>query len=147
MRLALRPARLTDLPALYRGELDYIRTWEPTHEDAWHRDLERHLSRWVEHFARLTVAEVDGRFAGYALWMPQDECAELATLNVAPNERRQGIGRALLRAWIEAATGQGFTCLGLSVRHDNPARQLYEQAGFVQTSTHANGYLNYRLHR
>lgn len=30
----LRPARVTDLPAIYRGELGYIRQWEPQHEHA-----------------------------------------------------------------------------------------------------------------
>lgn len=142
--LELRPARVTDLPAVYRGELDYIQTWEPTHEAAWRLDLERHLTRWSEHFSRLTVAERAGRFAGYALWMPEAGRAELVTLHVAPWCRRQGIAKALLHAYARAAATEGLSQLALSVRHDNPARHLYEQVGFVRTATDAKGYLEYR---
>lgn len=39
----LRPARVTDLPAVYRGELGYIRQWEPQHEHAWQMAAEQNL--------------------------------------------------------------------------------------------------------
>lgn len=143
MALTLRSARVTDLPAVYRGEQDYIRRWEPAHEDAWRAQLERHLTRWVEHFERLTVATVDEKFAGYALWMPEEGGAELCTLNVSPAVRRSGVGRALLDACVQGAAAQGFACMSLSVRPDNPARLLYEQAGFACQGVGAHGYLRY----
>lgn len=141
--LILRPARVTDLPAIYRGEEAYIQRWEPAHESAWRLQLERHLTRWVDNFDRLTVATLDGQFAGYSLWIPEDGFAELCTINVSEAYRRKGIGQTLLDAYAVMAAQGGFVRLSLSVRPDNPARLMYERAGFVCMGTHANGYLRY----
>ncbi|WP_437883350.1 N-acetyltransferase family protein [Pseudomonas sp. LRF_L74] len=143
MALELRQARVTDLPSIYRGEQDYIRCWEPDHEGSWRLQLERHLTRWTENFERLTVAVVDGQFAGYALWTAQQSCAELCTINVTQGFRRKGVGRALLDAYMTSARRQGFNHLSLSVRADNPARFLYEEAGFFRNGVDAHGYLRY----
>ncbi|WEK33354.1 MAG: GNAT family N-acetyltransferase [Candidatus Pseudomonas phytovorans] len=97
MALRLRQACVTDLPAIYRGEEHSIRTWEPAHEASWRDELERHLTRWVDNFDRLTVAVVDDHFAGYSLWIPEGSYAELCTLHVDPGYRRRGVGMALLR--------------------------------------------------
>lgn len=144
MALVLRPGRITDIPLVYRGEEAYIRTWEPAHEDAWRLQMERHLTSWVENIDRLTVAEVDGMFAGYSLWMPEQDHAELCTISVSDAYRRNGIGRALLKAYMASAAAQGFTRLGLYVRPDNPAVILYEHAGFVHAGASAQGYLRYQ---
>ncbi|MBK5438289.1 GNAT family N-acetyltransferase [Pseudomonas sp. TH32] len=143
MALRLRPACVTDLPSIYRGEQDYIRRWEPGHEEAWRLQLERHLTCWVENFDRLTVAIIEEQFAGYCLWTPEQDCAELCTINVSEAYRRRGIGQALVDAYAVAARQHGFTCLRLSVRPDNPARLLYERAGFVCVGSGANDYLRY----
>lgn len=143
MALVLRPAQLTDLPSIYRGEQDYIRTWEADHEAVWYMGLERHLTRWVEHFEGFTIAMLDAQFAGYSLWLPEQGCADLCTLNVSPAHRRAGIGRALLEVYMADATCLGFTRLTLSVRPDNPARGLYQQAGFVHVGGDKHGYLRY----
>ncbi len=143
MTLILRQACVTDIPSIYRGEQDYIRCWESDHEDAWRLQLERHLTRWVENFDRLTVAIHEEQFAGYSLWMPEQEYAQLCTINVSRGCRRNGIGRALLNAYATTAKQSGFTHLGLSVRPDNPARFMYEQAGFVRVGTDSHGYLRF----
>lgn len=145
--LTLRPATVTDLPAIYRGELGYIQQWEPAHEAAWQRQLERHLTRWVDNFERLSVAMLGAQFAGYSLWMPEDSFAELCTINVGEAYRRNGIGRALLDAFTVSAGQAGFRHLSLSVRPDNPARLMYEAAGFVQVGTGATGYFRYERKR
>ncbi|CAI8757012.1 GNAT family N-acetyltransferase [Pseudomonas zeae] len=146
MTLHLRPARVTDLPGVLIGEQDYIRRWEPDHELTWRLQLERHLRCWTDNFDRLTVAEWDGNFAGYALWMAEGEWAVLCTLNVAEAFRRKGIGRALVAAFMTSAKDQGYPHLSLSVRADNPAMRLYERAGFICTGTDAHQYLTLENH-
>ncbi|MFG0400415.1 GNAT family N-acetyltransferase [Pseudomonas sp. zjy_11] len=143
MTLRLRQACVTDLPAIYRGEESYIRTWEPVHEASWRRDLERHLTRWVDNFDHLTVAVIDDAFAGNSLWIPEGVYAELCTLHVTPSCRRSGVGATLLDAYMFDAAFQGFTQLRLSVRPDNPASVMYQKAGFSCTGTGANGYLTF----
>lgn len=117
--------------------------WEPDHETAWRLQLERHLARGVDNFDRLTVAELDGQFAGYSLWLPEAGFAELCTINVSEICRRKGNGRVLLDVYAVMAGQRGFADLSLSVRADNPARLMYETAGFVCVGTAANGYLRY----
>lgn len=143
MALRLRQACVTDLPGIYRGEESYIRCWESEHETRWRSQLERHLTRWVENFDRLTVAVIDEHFAGYSLWMREAGYAELCTINVGQHYRRNGIGTKLLDSYAVAAARQGFTHLRLSVRPDNPAKLMYEKAGFVCIGTGAGGYLTY----
>ncbi|HGM5584420.1 MULTISPECIES: GNAT family N-acetyltransferase [Pseudomonas] len=134
---------MTDLPAIYRGEESYIRSWEPVHEAFWRRDLERHLTRWVENFDHLTVAVINDVFAGYSLWIPEGVYAELCTIHVTPGSRRSGVGAKLLKAYMCDAACQKFTRLRLSVRPDNPARLMYQKAGFSCTGVGAQGYLIY----
>ncbi|MDQ7984328.1 GNAT family N-acetyltransferase [Pseudomonas sp. G34] len=141
----LRPARATDIPAIYRGELGYIRQWEPQHEQAWQTAAERHLARWVENFARLTVACLEDQLVGYSLWADELGHAQLCTLHVSEAYRRRGIGRVLVTAYIESARQAGFETLSLHVRSDNPARRLYERTGFSQVGVNARGYLRYEL--
>lgn len=143
MALILRQACVTDIPSIYRGEQNYIRHWEPGHEDAWRLQLERHLTRWVENFDRLIVAIKDNQFAGYSLWIPEQDYAELCTINVSQIYRRNGIGRTLLDAYADTAKQRGFTHLSLSVHPDNPARLMYERAGFICMGIGSHGYLRY----
>jgi ribosomal protein S18 acetylase RimI-like enzyme len=59
-----------------------------------------------------------------------DQIPELA-LAVRRDARRRGIGTALLAALLEEARERGFSALSLSVEPDNPARRIYERAGFL----------------
>ncbi|MCP1624958.1 GNAT family N-acetyltransferase [Pseudomonas nitroreducens] len=145
MSLSLRPARITDVPFVQRGEEAYIRQWEPAHEARWRDDFDRHLARWLEHFERLTIAELDGESVGYSLWLPEAGTAELCTLGVSVVWRGKGVGAALLQRYIADARQEGYTRLTLSVRPDNPARRLYERAGFEPQGSDALGYRQYEL--
>jgi ribosomal protein S18 acetylase RimI-like enzyme len=142
-----RPAKITDLPLIYGGEEDYIRCWEPMHLDAWRADFVRHLTRWADNFERFTIVMVEGQFAGYSLWMPAQDYAELCTINVSPAYRRRGIGQALLDGFVLDGRGEGFNQWALSVRPDNPARRLYERSGFKCVGTDTHQYLRYECHR
>jgi ribosomal protein S18 acetylase RimI-like enzyme len=84
------------------------------------------------------IAEQDGVPLGAACarqFSPADEKFPFGDgtpeLSIGVNEpaRGKGIGETLLRALIAEATARGLG-LGLSVRHTNPARRLYERLGF-----------------
>lgn len=143
MAIRLRQACVADLPAIYRGEEHYIRSWEPDHEAQWRSHLERHLTNWVKNFDRFTVAVIGENLAGYSMWAPEHGYAELCTISVNQGHRRIGVGTALVDAYVQEAAMQGFTHLRLSVRPDNPARFMYQKAGFFCSGTGANDYLVY----
>jgi len=78
----------------------------------------------------LSIASIDGRPAGFALNRIIADEAELLLLAVAQHSRRQGVGMALIERsrWI---TRERNGCrLHLEVRHNNPALELYNKAGF-----------------
>ncbi|MEM9431478.1 MAG: GNAT family N-acetyltransferase [Pseudomonadota bacterium] len=67
----------------------------------------------------------------FALWRQVGPEAELLTLAVPPEMRRQGRGARLLRRLEEAAEAAGAESLLLEVAETNlPARALYEKAGY-----------------
>ncbi len=70
---------------------------------------------------------------GYAgLLSPQGAAdADIQTIAVAPDARRHGLGRTLMRALIAEAVERGARRVFLEVRADNPgAQHLYETLGF-----------------
>jgi GNAT superfamily N-acetyltransferase len=105
-----------------------------------------HLTRYISDWGRRgdggVIAEEGGRRVG-ACWyrlFPADEpgygfvdehTPELGIAVVA-DQRRHGVGRALLGAALSEAESKGFTAVSLSVEPDNPSRVLYGQLGFVQ---------------
>src|SRR3546814_7276115 len=56
----------------------------------------------------LTIAELDGRVAGFAIARTIMDEAELLLLAVDPARRRRGIGRALLRSVIADGESRGI---------------------------------------
>ncbi len=79
-------------------------------------------------FSCRQVAEREGRLIGYSIHWDLGDEAELHALAVAPEARRQGVGRALLRGVLLRA-GAG-PCI-LEVAEDNhAARALYEECAF-----------------
>jgi ribosomal protein S18 acetylase RimI-like enzyme len=98
-----------------------------------------HLAGWrrAEDFG--FIAEREGMAIG-AAWARQfsaeeepafyvDERTPEITIGVKPHSRGQGVGRMLLAALTDEAARRGVG-LCLNVRHDNPARRLYERIGF-----------------
>lgn len=60
-----------------------------------------------------------------------DEATPELSIWVAESERGRGIGGQLLDAAIRAARSKGLRRISLSVEEGNPARRLYERAGFA----------------
>ncbi|MDR6973422.1 ribosomal protein S18 acetylase RimI-like enzyme [Streptomyces sp. 3330] len=132
----IRAARPEDAEAL--ALVDRL-TWSPLHAvmpepeppyrpffDERHR-AENHL-----------VAELDGRVVGYVrLGLPTSlacnaHVRQIQGLAVLDEGRGRGVGRALVRAAVEEARGQGARRITLRVLgHNTPARRLYASEGFV----------------
>lgn len=73
--------------------------------------------------------------AGFALMRRAADEAELLTIAVLPNARRQGTARALMQAFEDAAAARGATRALLEVAADNDAAlALYRSRGWVQTA-------------
>ena len=71
------------------------------------------------------------------------ESAEIATLFVHPNHRRQGIGEALLKEAIQSLKKRDVKQVLLDVSiHNAPALNMYEKMGFEVIHVRANYYPN-----
>lgn len=133
-----------DLPAIYALERQYMADIEPDDLEGWVRATDRNLRVWIENLERTVVAEDDGQLIGYQMWTPQDGTATLITINVVAARRRRGLGRQLLDRYVHDARTAGYDTLKLGVHENNPARTLYEKAGFQQIAT-TGSYLLYEL--
>lgn len=87
------------------------------------------------------VAGEPGEVLGYAVAYHAADEAELANLSVAPQARRQGVGRMLLDAVIATVAPLGVSQLWLEVRASNdPARALYRSYGFSEAGVRKRYY-------
>jgi ribosomal protein S18 acetylase RimI-like enzyme len=126
-----RPGAADDLDFVREAELDYIREREPDQEQAWLRAVDRNRALWTANLSRTTVLEIDGEAVGYAMWAVVDGVATVVTLHVRPAHRRRGLGRVLLDLLTDDVARSGHAVLALGVHRANPARVLYESAGFT----------------
>ena len=111
---------------------------DPWSEKSIASELENPLSVWL-------VAVDGGQLIGYV--GPQTVLGETDMMNlaVAPEARRQGTGRALVLALVDALTEKGSHSLMLEVRVSNtPAQKLYESLGFSQVGRRPKYYVNPR---
>ena len=88
----------------------------------------------------LMIADSENGPAGFSLVRAVADEAELLLLAVAPDDQGNGIGKALLDQFVEAARSQGARKLHLEVRDGNPAISLYLSAGFVPAGRRRNYY-------
>ena len=130
----IRPARAADEPAL--TEIDRL-TWSTVMTPMPH-DPKRTFFDERTQPKDVLVAEVDGEIAGYVKLGPSsplsstDHILMVNGFSVLPDLRRRGIGRELIAAAVEEARARGARRLRLRVLgHNDGARALYEQAGFV----------------
>jgi ribosomal protein S18 acetylase RimI-like enzyme len=144
----LRPALPADLPVIFRAERDYIKDIEPGQEPAWTEAIDRNLELWIANLDRTTMLLAGARAAGFVMWVPDPayraDAATLVTIQVRPECRRRGYGRTLLGVFAEQGATAGYRLLHLGVHKDNPARALYEQAGYQPAGSDGD-YLLYDL--
>jgi ribosomal-protein-alanine N-acetyltransferase len=91
--------------------------------------------------ARSILAEIDGRICGYVLFWLLPGSIDVHNLAIAPEFRRLGIARTLMRQVVAAAGAQSAPRVTLEVRLSNePAKKLYASMGFVQTGLRKGYY-------
>lgn len=121
----LRSMQREDLEAVLALEEEIFPT--PWSLNSYTFELERNPASelWV------VEAEHSAEIAAYLVsWLLVDE-VHIANIAVAPNYRRQGLGRYLLSFALERGIADGARSASLEVRVGNrPARTLYEQFGF-----------------
>ena len=122
MEHLIRPMTEKDLPLV--AEIERHCFSMPWSEE----ELEK--CRGLENY-RFFVSEADGRPVGYAGILCCMDEADVTTIAVEEDYRRQGIGRALLDAMLDYAEELKIRSVFLEVRAGNePAKRLYESVGF-----------------
>ena len=93
---------------------------------------------WLLPHVRFLVARLDGQVVGCAIGDRDNGNSRVINLAVDPDARRQGVGRALLRA-LEAALPTGDVLL--MVEEENTvARTLYEAEGYHRVGSARDYY-------
>lgn len=76
---------------------------------------------------------IEEAVVGFAIAHVVADEAELANVAVRKSAQREGVGRRLLEHVVQQARERGAVELFLEVRQSNePARQMYRHAGFVE---------------
>ncbi|MEO3778216.1 GNAT family N-acetyltransferase [Micromonospora sp. B11E3] len=125
-----------------------VAAYGPEHPDgAWRDDHTAQVRAMFDNsdpFSPLLPASAralgpDGRSAAHVLsagpgpWR-DEPCGWVVNLGVAPRAQGRGLGRALLSHALHGTRTAGLPALGLSVADGNPARRLYDAAGFRPVS-------------
>lgn len=88
------------------------------------------------------IAEQEGALAGFAIAEVEGQAGHIATIDVDPGLRRQGVGRILMEAIAEQCRKVGAARLRLEVAVDNHvAIAFYRMLGFVETGCIPGFYL------
>lgn len=102
--------------------------------DAWPRAA---FIEYAETCPRLFLVAISGRsIAGYSISAVDGTRAELLSIAVSNQYRRQGIARSLLTSTLRKVKRLGATMVWLMVRSDNhDAIELYRRFGFIRRRT------------
>jgi GNAT superfamily N-acetyltransferase len=128
-RLELRPAS-GDADATFAHDLTFanMHGYVARHWGAWDRDV------FFANYARSEnwVGRRGGERVALVRLRDEPPALVIVDLQVLPAEQNKGHGRALLADLAAMARGRGRDRLRLRVFDENPARRLYQRAGFVE---------------
>ena len=140
MSIAIRPAALSDIPAITRIYSHAVKTGtasfelEPPDEAEMALRMKAVLDEKFPYF----TAEIDGAVAGYAYaslyrTRPAYRFTVEDSVYVAPEMQRRGIGKALLMKLIEACTELGFRQMIAVIGDSDQAAsiRLHKACGFA----------------
>ncbi|MGU3408848.1 GNAT family N-acetyltransferase [Microbacterium sp. M1A1_1b] len=149
----VRDCTTSDLPALvdltievfrplFTGSLLELRPEVTRHDHGqWEDDYRAEVPSLLdpEHERFITLAEVDGRIAGYVGWDVIDSTSgRLEMVAVHPAARRTGVARTLCATVIDRLQERGVEVVHIGTGGDDfhaPARALYESLGFTALPT------------
>jgi ribosomal protein S18 acetylase RimI-like enzyme len=143
----VRAATAADLPFMQAMSYEAA-TWRPELRPPLDDVLaDPHVARYLSGWGRPgdagVIGEEDGRVgAAWFRLFPADDpgygfvAADVPELSIGvePAARGRGVGTRLLDGLVEVARADGHRAISLSVEPDNPARRLYERAGFVRVA-------------
>jgi len=140
MTAAIRPAKITDIPAITRIYAHAVEFGTASFELAPPDETEmaRRMNELMGRGFPYIVAEIAGILAGYAYAGPYRARPAYRftvedTVYIAPDMQRRGLGRILLAALIEAAEAGGYrqmiAVIGDSTKQA-PSIGLHEALGF-----------------
>jgi ribosomal protein S18 acetylase RimI-like enzyme len=148
LKVLLNPAAAGDLGFLRRMlfEAFFWRPDQPRPDYAefaqTNLEFQKLLKGWGRPGDAGIIAKINNQPIGaawYRLWTAQvhsygyiDPKTPEIGIGVRSENRRQGIGKSLLRALLDTAAVQGFAQISLSVEPDNPALRLYTSQGFLK---------------
>ncbi|TMR27957.1 ribosomal protein S18-alanine N-acetyltransferase [Actinomadura geliboluensis] len=134
--VVLRPMTDADLPAVHRLEEALFP------EDAWSEEMLRgELSEQPRTRHYVVAEEPGGEIVGYAGLAAAGGQADVQTIGVRADRRKDGIGAALLTALLNEAVRRNSEAVFLEVRADNDAaHRLYERFGFVKVGLRKRYY-------
>ena len=128
-----RPWTQIDLVEIYAIEkIVYL-------EDPW--SLAQFKEEYAGQARQYLVAEFEGKIVGYAGVMLVGDVTDILTLTVAPDFRRRGIARELLKRMIDWSRNQKVVAMMLEMREGNlEAEPLYLAHGFRKLSKRNDYY-------
>ena len=134
--MIIRKMEQRDVPAV--AELEKICFSDPWSENSIAGELDNRLSCWL-------VAELNGSVVGYVGSQSVLDAADMMNIAVAPECRKQGIGKALIETLMEYLRQKKVIALLLEVRVSNiSAIALYQNMGFEQVGRRPKYYRNPR---
>ncbi len=130
--VALRDLQPDDLPRIVEIE-------RASYSTPWRRSTFEGLLRRSD--TDLIGATLDGRLVGYSVtWTILDQ-AELGNVAVAPDARKRGLGRMLVRGALRRAEARGARECYLEVRQSNAtAQRIYRGLGFLPVGVRRRYY-------
>ncbi len=143
--LSIRPASLSDIPAITRTYGDSVTTGTATFElePPGEAEMAVRMRHLTESGYPYLAADMDGVFAGYAYAgayriRPAYRFTVENSVYIAPAMQHRGVGRALLDALIQECAARGFrqmiAVIGDST-HQAGSVALHKAAGFRVTGT------------
>jgi GNAT superfamily N-acetyltransferase len=157
MTLEIRPARVEDVAALLELHREVHELHLVNRPDQFKPTLDQEIAakfrkQLEASDTKVWVAELDGKLVGHAVAVhyqrpegpncPARQWWDVDQIGVASDYRRSGIGRALLRTVVDAATAAGIQQIELnSWAFNREAHAAFESFGF------APKYIRFELKR